>query len=49
MNIVQFHDYNSNCFGRLITGGAAGITQLLKLPISRLDPYSISNAKIFIC
>ncbi len=49
MNILQFHDYNSNYLERLITGGAAGITQLLKLLIARLDPYSILNAKIFIC
>jgi hypothetical protein len=49
MKTAYFHYYNSNCLGKLITCVTAGITQLLKLPIARLDPYSISNAKIFIC
>ena len=44
----EFYQYNPNYLGGAITGGAADITQLFTRPVTRLNPYTTPNPKIFI-
>jgi phytoene dehydrogenase-like protein len=49
MNASDFQRYNPNYQGGAITGGVADALQLFNRPVTRLDPYSTPNARIFIC
>lgn len=49
MNTEQFEEYNPNYKGGAITGGVADALQLFNSPVTRLDPYSTPNPKLFIC
>ena len=49
MNTRSFHAYNPNYVGGAITGGVADLFQLFNRPVTRLDPYSTPNPKLFIC
>ena len=41
--------HNPNYKGGTITGGVADAFQLFNRPVTRLDPYSTPNPKLFIC
>jgi phytoene dehydrogenase-like protein len=41
--------YNPNYKGGAITGGVADALQLFNRPVTRLDPYSTPNPRLFIC
>jgi phytoene dehydrogenase-like protein len=49
MNTEQFQRYNDNYQGGAITGGVADALQLFNSPVTRLDPYSTPNPRLFIC
>ncbi len=49
MNTADFESYNSNYKGGAITGGVADALQLFNSPVTRLDPYSTPNPRLFIC
>lgn len=49
MNTQAFYRYNLNNVGGAITGGAADISQLFTRPVTRLNPYTTPNPKLFIC
>ena len=40
---------NPNYKGGAITGGVADALQLFNRPVTRLDPYSTPNPRLFIC
>jgi phytoene dehydrogenase-like protein len=41
--------HNANYKGGAITGGVADALQLFNRPVTRLDPYSTPNPRLFIC
>ncbi|MDH3652734.1 MAG: NAD(P)/FAD-dependent oxidoreductase [Myxococcales bacterium] len=49
MNTHDFHRYNPNFVGGAITGGIADAFQLFTRPVTRLDPYTTPNPRVFIC
>jgi phytoene dehydrogenase-like protein len=46
---ADFQRYNPNYVGGAITGGVADLLQLWNRPVTRLDPYSTPNPRLFIC
>ncbi len=48
-NTIQMESFNPNIIGGDINGGKQDITQLFTRPVLKLDPYSSSNPRIFIC
>ena len=49
MNTADFERYNPNYKGGAITGGVADALQLFNRPVTRLDPYSTPNPRLFLC
>ena len=49
MNTVDFERHNANYKGGAITGGVADALQLFNRPVTRFDPYSTPNPRLFIC
>lgn len=49
MTPAWFHAYNPNYVGGAITGGVSDALQLFNSPVTRLDPYSTPNPRLFIC
>ncbi|TMA24299.1 MAG: NAD(P)/FAD-dependent oxidoreductase [Deltaproteobacteria bacterium] len=49
MNTAWFEQYNPNYVGGAITGGVADALQLFNRPVTRIDPYSTPNPRLFIC
>jgi phytoene dehydrogenase-like protein len=49
MNTADFERYNPNYRGGAITGGVADLLQLWNRPVTRLDPYTTPNPRLFIC
>ena len=49
MNTADFERYNPNYRGGAISGGVAAAFQLWNRPVTRLDPYSTPNPRLFIC
>ena len=49
MNPADFERHNPNYKGGAITGGVADAFQLFNSPVTRLDPYSTPNPRLFIC
>jgi phytoene dehydrogenase-like protein len=49
MSALDFERYNPNYRGGAITGGVADALQLFNRPVTRLDPYSTPNPRLFIC
>jgi phytoene dehydrogenase-like protein len=49
MNTTWFERYDPNYVGGAITGGVADAFQLWNRPVTRLDPYSTPNPRLFIC
>ena len=49
MNAADFERHNPNYKGGAITGGVADALQLFNRPVTRLDPYSTPNPRLFIC
>ncbi len=49
MNTADFQNHNPNYHGGAITGGVADALQLFNRPVTRLDPYSTPNPRLFIC
>ena len=49
MNTADFERHNPNYKGGAITGGVADALQLFNRPVTRLDPYSTPNPRLFIC
>jgi phytoene dehydrogenase-like protein len=46
---ADFERYNPNYKGGAITGGVADALQLWNRPVTRLDPYSTPNPRLFLC
>jgi phytoene dehydrogenase-like protein len=46
---VDFERYNPNYVGGAITGGAADLAQLFTRPVTRLNPYTTPNPRLFLC
>ena len=46
---AEFARHNPNYVGGAITGGVADALQLFNRPVTRLDPYSTPNPRLFIC
>lgn len=46
---ADFEAHNPNYRGGAITGGVADALQLFNRPVTRLDPYSTPNPRLFIC
>lgn len=49
MNTADFEHHNPNYKGGAITGGVSDALQLFNSPVTRLDPYSTPNPRLFIC
>jgi phytoene dehydrogenase-like protein len=49
MNTASFERYNPNYKGGAITGGVADALQLWNRPVTRVDPYTTPNPRLFIC
>jgi phytoene dehydrogenase-like protein len=49
MTAADFERYNPNYKGGAITGGVADALQLWNRPVTRLDPYSTPNPRLFLC
>ncbi|MEZ4331659.1 MAG: NAD(P)/FAD-dependent oxidoreductase [Myxococcota bacterium] len=49
MNATDFERHNPNYKGGAITGGVADALQLFNRPVTRLDPYSTPDPRLFIC
>ena len=49
MTTLDFERYNPNYVGGAITGGVTDALQLFNSPVTRLDPYSTPNPRLFIC
>lgn len=45
----DFQAHNPNYVGGAVTGGVADIRQLFTRPVTRLNPYTTPNPRIFIC
>ncbi len=48
-NAAEFEVHNPNYVGGAITGGVADALQLFNRPVTRLDPYSTPNPRLYIC
>ena len=48
-NTADFERHNPNYKGGAITGGVSDAFQLFNSPVTRLDPYTTPNPKLFIC
>lgn len=48
-NAAEFEAHNPNYVGGAITGGVADAFQLFNSPVTRIDPYSTPNPRLFIC
>jgi phytoene dehydrogenase-like protein len=46
---ADFERMNPNYVGGAITGGVADLFQLWNRPVTRLDPYSTPNPRLFLC
>ena len=46
---ADFERLNPNYVGGAITGGVADLFQLWNRPVTRLDPYSTPNPRLFLC
>ena len=46
---ADFERINPNYVGGAITGGVADAFQLWNRPVTRLDPYSTPNPRLFVC
>jgi phytoene dehydrogenase-like protein len=46
---ADFERYNPNYRGGAITGGVADALQLWNRPVTRLDPYTTPNPRLFLC
>ena len=44
-----FEAYNGNYIGGAITGGVADLSQLFTRPVTRLNPYTTPNPRLFLC
>ncbi|MFO0688027.1 MAG: NAD(P)/FAD-dependent oxidoreductase [Myxococcota bacterium] len=49
MTTADFERHNPNYKGGAITGGVSDALQLFNSPVTRLDPYSTPNPRLFIC
>jgi phytoene dehydrogenase-like protein len=49
MDTAWLERHNPNYKGGAITGGVADALQLFNRPVTRLDPYSTPNPRLFIC
>jgi phytoene dehydrogenase-like protein len=49
MDTTWLERHNPNYKGGAITGGVADALQLFNRPVTRLDPYSTPNPRLFIC
>jgi len=49
MGPADFERHNPNYKGGAITGGVSDALQLFNSPVTRLDPYSTPNPRLFIC
>ena len=49
MGPADFERHNPNYKGGAITGGVADALQLFNRPVTRIDPYSTPNPRLFIC
>jgi phytoene dehydrogenase-like protein len=49
MSPAAFEAYNENYIGGDISGGVADIFQLFNRPVTRLDPYSTPDPRLYIC
>ena len=49
MSTADFERHNPNYKGGAITGGVSDAFQLFNSPVTRLDPYSTPNPRLFIC
>ena len=49
MTAMDVERHNPNMIGGDIGGGANNLWQFIMRPVAKLDPYSTSNEKIFIC
>ena len=49
MNTADLERYNPNYRGGAITGGVADALQLWNRPVTRLDPYTTPNPRLFLC
>ena len=49
LGTTQWEAHNPNYKGGAITGGVADALQLFNRPVTRLDPYSTPNPRLFIC
>ena len=49
MGPADFERYNPNYKGGAITGGVADALQLWNRPVTRLDPYTTPNSRLFLC
>jgi phytoene dehydrogenase-like protein len=49
MSPAWLERHNANFRGGTITGGVADALQLFNRPVTRLDPYSTPNPRLFIC
>jgi len=49
MDPAWLHAHNANYVGGAITGGVADAFQLFNRPVTRLDPYSTPNPRLFLC
>jgi phytoene dehydrogenase-like protein len=49
MNTAALEDYNPNCVGGDINGGAAILSQLFTRPVARLVPYATPDPRVFLC
>ncbi|MEE3331165.1 MAG: NAD(P)/FAD-dependent oxidoreductase [Myxococcota bacterium] len=49
MTTRDFSAYNPNFVGGAITGGVADLFQLFNRPVTRLNPYTTPNPRVYIC
>jgi phytoene dehydrogenase-like protein len=49
MNTADFQRLNPNNVGGAITGGVADLWQTFNRPVTRLDPYSTPNPRVYLC
>ena len=45
----DFEHHNANYRGGAITGGVSDLFQFFTRPVTRIDPYSTPNPRLFIC
>jgi phytoene dehydrogenase-like protein len=49
INPAQYEEHNANFVGGDIAGGANTMSQFLTRPFARVDPYTTSNPRIYLC